>query len=115
MLLQRADQARPDDVTAKFGRDTDPASPMWQRLSALPHVGPNGGTAAGLVGGYDPVARRIVDWFGDGIETFMLAFQPFEAEMERFAAEVIPRVDDLLENSSSAGRSDATRKVGSAS
>lgn len=96
--LQRADQARPDDVTAKFGRDTDPASPMWQRLSALPHVGPNGGTAAGLVGDYDTVARRIVDWFGDGIETFMLAFQPFEAEMERFAAEVMPRVDDLLEN-----------------
>ena len=100
--LQRADQASPDDVTATFGRDTDPASPMWQRLSALPHVGPNGGTAAGLVGDYDTVAQRIVDWFGDGIETFMLAFQPFESEMEHFAAEVIPRVDYLLQNARAA-------------
>jgi len=95
--LQRADQGRTDDVTATFGRDTDPASPMWQRLSALPHVGPNGGTAAGLVGDYDTVAQRIVDWYGDGIETFMLAFQPFEAEMERFAAEIAPRVHRLLQ------------------
>lgn len=95
--LQRLDQGRTDDVTATFGRDTDPASPMWQRLGALPHVGPNGGTAAGLVGDYDTVAQRIVDWYGEGIETFMLAFQPFEAEMERFAAEIAPRVDRLLQ------------------
>ncbi|WP_395310936.1 LLM class flavin-dependent oxidoreductase [Mycobacterium sp. AMU20-3851] len=95
--LQRADQSRTDDVTATFGRDTDPESPMWQRLRALPHIGPNGGTAAGLVGDYDTVAQRIVDWYGDGIETFMLAFQPFEAEMERFAAEIAPRVDRLLQ------------------
>jgi alkanesulfonate monooxygenase len=27
-----------------------------------------------------------------GIELFMLQFQPFEAEMRRFAAEVMPRV-----------------------
>ncbi|MGU3499712.1 LLM class flavin-dependent oxidoreductase [Mycobacterium sp. C31M] len=95
--LQAADKAGAGDTIDRFSRDTDPASPMWQRLSALPHVGPNGGTAAGLVGDHDTVAQRIVDWFDDGIETFMLAFQPFEAEMERFAAEVIPRVEHLLE------------------
>jgi alkanesulfonate monooxygenase len=27
-----------------------------------------------------------------GIETFMLQYQPFEAEMRRFAAEVMPLV-----------------------
>ena len=27
-----------------------------------------------------------------GIELFMLQFQPFEAEMRRFAAEIFPRV-----------------------
>lgn len=93
--LQRADQSGDGDVLDRFSRDTDAASPMWQRLLALPHVGPNGGTAAGLVGDYDTVARRIVDWNRDGIETFMLAFQPFESEMERFAAEIMPRVADL--------------------
>lgn len=111
--LQRDDKSDDGDTIDRFSRDTDPSSPMWQRLSALPHVGPNGGTAAGLVGDYDTVARRLVDWYGDGIETFMLAFQPFEAEMERFAAEVIPRVDALLDKAGSEGRSGATREVGS--
>ncbi len=95
--LQRADKSDAGDTIDRFSRDTDPASPMWQRLSALPHVGPNGGTAAGLVGDYDTVARRIVDWHDAGIETFMLAFQPFEEEMRRFATEVIPRVHALLD------------------
>jgi alkanesulfonate monooxygenase len=57
-----------------------------------PVIGTNGGTAAGLVGSYDEVAARIAAFHAQGIETFMLQFQPFEAEMRRFAAEVIPRV-----------------------
>lgn len=55
-------------------------------------IGTNGGTAAGLVGSYDTVAARILAFNALGIETFMLQFQPFEAEMRRFAEEVIPRV-----------------------
>jgi alkanesulfonate monooxygenase len=55
-------------------------------------IGTNGGTAAGLVGSYDTVAARIAAFADLGIETFMLQFQPFEAEMRRFAAEVMPRV-----------------------
>ena len=57
-----------------------------------PIIGTNGGTAAGLVGSYDEVATRIAGFHAIGIEIFMLQFQPFEAEMRRFAAEVIPRV-----------------------
>jgi alkanesulfonate monooxygenase len=94
--LNAADKAGDGDVADRFARDTDPASVMWQRLRDRPHIGPNGGTAAGLVGDYDTVAQRIVDWHRGGIETFMLAFQPFEAEMERFAAEIMPRVRHLL-------------------
>ncbi|MBO9534249.1 MAG: LLM class flavin-dependent oxidoreductase [Solirubrobacteraceae bacterium] len=78
-----------------FSGQIDPGSPMWKRLLSTAHVGPNGGTAAGLVGSYDTVTRRILDWHDLGIETFMLAYQPFEAEMERFAAEVAPRVAAL--------------------
>ena len=58
-------------------------------------VGSNGGTAAGLVGSYDEVAARINAFHSAGIELFMLQFQPFEAEMERFAKEIIPRVRAL--------------------
>ena len=52
----------------------------------------NGGTAAGLVGSYERVATRIQECADLGIELFMLQFHPFEAEMERFVREVIPRV-----------------------
>ncbi len=61
-----------------------------------PHIGSNGGTAAGLVGSYDTVAARIRQFHAIGIETFMLQFQPFEAEMRRFAHEVRPRVERLF-------------------
>ena len=72
--------------------NADPKAVMFQTFARHPAIGTNGGTAAGLVGSYDTVARRIRE-FGDlGIELFMLQFQPFEAEMRRFAAEVIPRV-----------------------
>ena len=37
-------------------------------------------------------ANCVAAFVAVGIELFMLQFQPFEAEMERFAKEVIPRV-----------------------
>jgi alkanesulfonate monooxygenase len=72
--------------------NADPKAVMFQTFRKLPHIGTNGGTAAGLVGSYDTVARRVLEFAELGIETFMLQFQPFEAEMRRFAGEVIPRV-----------------------
>jgi alkanesulfonate monooxygenase len=72
--------------------NTDPYSVMAQTMSKTPRVGSNGGTAAGLVGSYDQVAERIKRFGEAGIELFMLQFQPFEAEMRRFMAEVMPRV-----------------------
>jgi alkanesulfonate monooxygenase len=73
-------------------QNTDPKVVMMQTMQKSPRVGSNGGTAAGLVGSYDEVATRIRAFNDAGIELFMLQFQPFEAEMERFALEVIPRV-----------------------
>lgn len=75
--------------------NADPDSAMWKTLDELPHIGSNGGTSAGLVGGYDTVARRISQFREAGVELFMLQFQPFEPEMRRFAHEVIPRVRQL--------------------
>jgi alkanesulfonate monooxygenase len=68
---------------------------MAQTMSKTPRVGSNGGTAAGLVGSYEQVAERIRAFGDSGIELFMLQFQPFEAEMRRFAAEIMPRVRRL--------------------
>jgi alkanesulfonate monooxygenase len=73
-------------------QNTDSKVVMMQTMQKTPRVGSNGGTAAGLVGSYDDVAARIGAFHTAGIELFMLQFQPFEAEMRRFAHEVMPRV-----------------------
>ena len=72
--------------------NTDPDSVMARTIAKFPRVGSNGGTGAGLVGSYDTVASRIREFNRAGIETFMLQFQPFEAEMRRFAEHIMPRV-----------------------
>jgi alkanesulfonate monooxygenase len=82
---------------------------MMQTMQASPRLGSNGGTAAGLVGSYDEVADRIIDFHHAGIELFMLQFQPFEAEMKRFAEQVIPRVRTRQGQAPSAG---ADRQAG---
>ncbi|WP_428491158.1 LLM class flavin-dependent oxidoreductase [Rhodopila sp.] len=95
-LVRLADLAKLDAPIRELQRaNTDPASVMARTMSKTPRVGSNGGTAAGLVGSYDQVALRIRQFADAGIELFMLQFQPFEAEMERFAAEIMPRVRRL--------------------
>jgi alkanesulfonate monooxygenase len=84
-LFKLADQDEP--YRAQSRANTDPKAVMFQTFAKNPHVGSNGGTAAGLVGSYDTVARRIRDFAAMGIEIFMLQFQPFEVEMRRFAQE----------------------------
>jgi len=89
-LLALAAKDAPLRVIQKL--NTDPKVVMAQTMAKSPRVGTNGGTAAGLVGSYDTVARRIRDFQAAGIELFMLQFQPFEAEMARFAENIIPRL-----------------------
>lgn len=79
----------------KFLTNVDAKATMFNRFREQRHIGTNGGTRAGLVGTYDEVAERIVEFNGIGIDTFMLQFQPTEREMARFAHEVIPRVRRL--------------------
>ncbi len=85
---------RDADLRADTRARTDTASVMFAKTDAAAsrHVGTNGGTAAGLVGSYETVAERIRAFHAAGIELFMLQFQPFEAEMRRFAEQVIPRI-----------------------
>jgi alkanesulfonate monooxygenase len=82
-------------IRERQAANTDSAVVMKHTHAAqTPRVGTNGGTAAGLVGSYDEVATRIRAFHAVGIELFMLQFQPFEAEMRRFAREIFPRVKD---------------------
>lgn len=99
--LDARDKAQAGNFMGRLVREIDTKSAMWQTLRQRPHIGPNGGTAAGLVGSYDTVARRILEWRERGVETFMLAFQPFEREMEVFAREIFPRVRNWASRSSS--------------
>jgi alkanesulfonate monooxygenase len=89
-LLALAAQDAP--MRAVQRANTDPKVVMMQTMQKTPRVGSNGGTAAGLVGSYDTVARRINEFHAAGIELFMLQFQPLDAEMRRFAEEVFPLV-----------------------
>jgi alkanesulfonate monooxygenase len=89
--LAEADKPEVDHLLSS----ADPNAVMFQTHARHLAVGTNGGTAAGLVGSYDTVARRIGEFHDAGIETFMLQFQPFEPEMRRFAHEVAPRARRL--------------------
>jgi alkanesulfonate monooxygenase len=88
-LLALAAQDAP--LRASNRPSVDPNVVMHQTMAKSPRVGTNGGTAAELVGSYNQVADRIAAFHRAGIELFLLQFQPFEAEMRRFAHEVMPR------------------------
>jgi alkanesulfonate monooxygenase len=80
------------DDRSRVVAGTDPDVAMMKVGAGVPRLGTNGGTMAGLVGSYDQVAERIGAFHDAGIELFMLQFQPLEAEVARFATEVMPRV-----------------------
>jgi alkanesulfonate monooxygenase len=88
--------AREDvEIKAYVKTNTDENVVMRQTMAKSERVGTNGGTAAGLVGSYDQVAERIKQFHIAGIETLLLQFQPFEAEMRRFAHHIMPRLSGL--------------------
>jgi alkanesulfonate monooxygenase len=78
------------DDRSELLKGVDSEAVMFKNMAKYPGVGSNGGTAAGLVGSYDSVAQKIADFVDAGIDTFMLQFQPFANEMQRFSEEVIP-------------------------
>jgi len=83
------------DDRSRLIAGTDKEVAMMKVGAGVARVGTNGGTLAGLVGSYDQVAERIAAFAEAGIELFMLQFQPLEEEVERFGAELIPRVRAL--------------------
>ena len=50
-----------------------------------------------MVGSYQEVAERMAEFHRAGIGTFVLQFQPIEPELDRFIAEVTPRLGRLVD------------------
>jgi alkanesulfonate monooxygenase len=84
--------AEDEDVRAFVKANTDEKVQMRKTMAKFERVGTNGGTAAGLVGSYDQVVERIIEFHKAGIETLLMQFQPFENEMRRFAKHMMPRL-----------------------
>jgi FMNH2-dependent dimethyl sulfone monooxygenase len=65
---------------------------LEQRVSLEDYSVSNRGLRAGLVGTPEQVAERVREFERAGLDLLLLQFSPQMEEMERFAAEVIPRV-----------------------
>ena len=65
---------------------------LEQRLKLEDYSVSNRGLRSGLVGTPERIAERIAEFEAAGVELLLLQFSPQLEEMERFAAEVIPRV-----------------------
>ena len=92
-LFAISEQDKP--ARARLVANADPAAQMFKTAAKEARVGTNGGTSARLVGSYETVARRIIEFNAIGVELFMLQFQPVDENMRRFAEHVIPRVRRL--------------------
>ncbi|WP_407175090.1 LLM class flavin-dependent oxidoreductase [Bradyrhizobium sp. STM 3562] len=92
-LFAISEQDKP--TRARLVANADPEAQMFKTAAKEARVGTNGGSSARLVGSYDTVAKRILDFHAIGVELFMLQFQPVEDNMRRFAEHVIPRVRRL--------------------
>ncbi len=89
-LFKISEQDKP--ARARLVANADPDAQMFKTAAKEARAGTNGGSSARLVGSYDTVARRILEFNEIGVELFMLQFQPVDENMRRFAEHVIPRV-----------------------
>jgi len=53
-------------------------------------IGSNGGIAAGLIGSPNTIAERMIEFYKNGVDLFLLQFHPMFEEIERFSNEVMP-------------------------
>jgi len=68
---------------------------LEQKVSLEDYSVSNRGLRAGLVGTPDQIAERILEFEAAGLNLLLLQFSPQSEEMERFAEEVIPRVNGV--------------------
>jgi len=69
---------------------------LEQRVSLEDYSVSNRGLRSGLIGTPEQVAERIIEFDKAGLDLLLLQFSPQLEEMERFAEQVIPLVDEAL-------------------
>ena len=79
---------------------------LEQRVSLEDYSVSNRGLKAGLVGPPEQIAERLGEFEQAGVDLLLLQFSPQYEEMERFAAEVIPLVEEVTAGRRAPARQD---------
>jgi len=79
---------------------------LEQRVSLEDYSVSNRGLKAGLVGTPEQIAERLGEFEEAGVDLLLLQFSPQYEEMERFAAEVIPLVEEVTAGRRAPARQD---------
>ena len=82
------------DTAGYFGfKDFTTQSQLERELSLRDYSVSNRGLRTGLTGTPEQIAERILEFREAGVEIFLMQMSPMMEEMERFAAEVMPLVE----------------------
>jgi FMNH2-dependent dimethyl sulfone monooxygenase len=92
-------------------RDWIENTQLEQRVSLEDYSVSNRGLKSGLTGTPDQVAERVLEFERAGLDLLLLQFSPQLEEMERFAEEVIPRVNGSRAPAAHARRAAAAAPV----
>jgi dimethylsulfone monooxygenase len=87
------------DAAGYFGfKDFTTQSQLERELSLRDYSVSNRGLRTGLTGTPEQIAERMIEFRNAGVEIFLMQMSPMLEEMERFAQEVIPLVNQGLAN-----------------
>jgi len=104
-LLSRIDPAVLKAREALYARSESVGQRRLNEATAQEMVGPNlwggmrkvrAGAGTALLGSYDQVAERIIEYHQAGLNLFIFSGYPMAEEAERVGQEVIPRVREQL-------------------
>ena len=84
------------DTAGYFGfKDFTTQSKLERELSLRDYSVSNRGLRTGLTGTAEQIAERIIELRNAGVEILLMQMSPMREEMERFAEEVIPLVNEV--------------------
>jgi FMNH2-dependent dimethyl sulfone monooxygenase len=82
------------DSAGYFGfKDFTTQSQLERELTLRDYSVSNRGLRSGLTGTPEQIAERIIEFRNAGVEVFLMQMSPMIEEMERFAEEVMPLVN----------------------
>lgn len=83
------------DAVKQAGQATANKTGMWADSDFSDLVQYNDGFRTGLVGNYEQVARRIVEYKKVGVDLMLFGFLHFQQEVQAFGAKILPIVREL--------------------